>query len=72
MTDFELQVWAAAYGSSMANFNLEPRTQAGDSFELATYAVQQLRRTKIEPVFGEQCGAPSEIEEAVHSRLKDG
>lgn len=72
MTEFELVVWASVYGAEWAgarDSGMVERQQAGQAFEAATYAVQELRRTKIEPIFGPQCGASSDIEAAVHGAL---
>ncbi len=54
MTDFELSVWAATYGAvwSAGDENPDERSRAAHAFESATYAVLELRRFKIEPVFG--------------------
>lgn len=69
MTEFEMVVWASAYGARweqvMHIVGMKEAQAASEAFESATYAVQELRRFKIEPVFGYACGASSEIEKAV-------
>jgi hypothetical protein len=70
MTDFELSVWAAAYAASWNSSDLKDDNAAGNAFESATYAVQALRRFKIEPVFGSGTRDSGVIEQYVLGQLR--
>lgn len=74
MTEFEMVVWASVYGARYVDWlqtgsSLPEREAASTAFEAATYAIHELRRKKIEPVFGDDCGASSEIEKEVLAQL---
>ncbi len=63
MTPFERQVWAAAYGTYYAVAELrDERTDTGNAFERATYAVIALRELKEE---GGVFGTPDEDDHEV-------
>lgn len=74
MTDFELAVWAACFAArwdrDMDIPGMKEEQAAGQAFESATYAVQELRKLKIEPVFGEGTGEAGVIEKYVLSQLR--
>ncbi len=70
MTDLEVLVWTSVYGARYAGSDLDDEMhRSADAFECATYAVQELRRRKIEPVFGEGLGESSKIEDFVLKSL---
>jgi hypothetical protein len=77
MTPFEEKVWAATFAAHYVSYlqigsGLPHEQACGSAFECATYAVEELRRVKIEPVFGEDAGVSGAIEAHVLSLLKAG